>query len=153
MKEPLDDFERKLFDLLSPNARVSNRKIAEQLNITEGAVRHRLKKLTSALSMRVVTIVDPVKSGRTAALYIRLTVEPSETRKVIEQLQKVDEITYIAQVSGASVLTFFLSGTDLSELFELFRHTIKPMSGVRNSHALVISSVKKHEFQLAHFVE
>ena len=153
MKEPLDEIERKLFDLLSPNARVSNRKIAEQLDVTEGAIRHRLKKLTSARSMRVVTIVDPVKSGRTAALYMRLTVEPSSTRKVIERLVKIEEASYVAQVSGAADITFLLTGTDLSELFELIRGTIKPMPGVRNSTAIVISSVRKHDFQLAHFVE
>ncbi|MDD9997387.1 MAG: Lrp/AsnC family transcriptional regulator [Gammaproteobacteria bacterium] len=153
MKEPLDETERKLFDLLSPNARVSNRKIAEQLDVTEGAIRHRLKKLTSARSMRVVTIVDLAKSGRTAALYIRLTVEPAATRKVIDRLVNVEEITYIAQVSGAADITFLLSGTDLSELFELFRRKIKPMPGVRNSTAIVISHVRKHDFQRAHFVE
>ena len=153
MKEPLDEIERKLFNLLSPNARVSNRKIAEQLGVTEGAIRHRLKKLTSARSMRVVAIADFVKSGRTASLYIRLTVEPSRIKQVIEQLVKVDDITYIAQVSGAADITFLLTGTDLSTLFEVFRRKIKPMPGVRNSNAIVISSVRKHEFQLAHFVE
>ena len=153
MKEPLDEIERKLFDLLSPNARVSNRKVAEQLDVTEGAIRHRLKKLTSARSMRVVTIVDPVKSGRTAALYIRLTVEPSHIKKVMEQLADLEEITYIAQVSGAADIMFLLPGTSLSELFELLRRRIKPMPGVRNSTAIVISSVRKHNFQLAHFVD
>ena len=153
MKEPLDDVERRLFDLLSSNARVSNRKIAEQLDVTEGAIRHRLKKLTSARSMRVVTIVDPIKSGRAAALYVRLTVNPASIKSVIEQLAELEAITYIAQVSGAADITFLLSGANLSELFELVRRRIKPMPGVRNSTAIVISRVKKHNFQLAHFVD
>ena len=103
--------------------------------------------------MRVVTIVDLAKSGRTAALYIRLTVQPSATKEVIEQLLKVEAITYIAQVSGAADITFLLSGTDLGELFDLFRRQIKPTPGIRDSTAIVVSSVRKHDFQRAHFVE
>ncbi len=55
MKEPLDDFEEQLFEILKPDARVSNRVVAGELKVIEGAIRHRLRKLTSAKSMRQCT--------------------------------------------------------------------------------------------------
>ena len=46
MSAPLiDDLDRQLIDILSNDARVSNRKIAADLGVTEGTVRGRIKRL------------------------------------------------------------------------------------------------------------
>ena len=41
----LDQLDRQLIDILAKDARVSNRKIAADLGVTEGTVRGRIKRL------------------------------------------------------------------------------------------------------------
>lgn len=41
----IDDLDRQLIAILSSDARVSNRKIAADLGVTEGTVRGRIKRL------------------------------------------------------------------------------------------------------------
>ncbi|MDE2436305.1 MAG: AsnC family transcriptional regulator, partial [Sphingomonadales bacterium] len=41
----LDHLDRQLIETLSSDARVSNRKIASELGVTEGTVRGRIKRL------------------------------------------------------------------------------------------------------------
>ncbi len=41
----MDDLDRQLVEILSADARVSNRKIAADLGVTEGTVRGRIKRL------------------------------------------------------------------------------------------------------------
>ena len=46
MAQPsLDNLDKQLIDMLSRDARVSNRKIAVELGVTEGTVRGRIKRL------------------------------------------------------------------------------------------------------------
>ncbi len=44
-KAQLDELDRQLVDLLARDARVSNRRIAAELGVTEGTVRGRIKRL------------------------------------------------------------------------------------------------------------
>ena len=41
----IDDLDQKIIQLLSTDARLSNRKIATQLGFTEGTIRSRVKRL------------------------------------------------------------------------------------------------------------
>ena len=54
----LDALDRQLVDMLALDARISNRKIAAELGVTEGTVRGRVKRLQNAVLLKLVPIVD-----------------------------------------------------------------------------------------------
>ena len=59
----LDDLDRKLIDVLSKDARISNRKIAADLGVTEGTVRGRRWSFTGRSGDRAFQSFDQ-QSGR-----------------------------------------------------------------------------------------
>ena len=129
MKEPLDEFEEQLFEILKPDARVSNRVVADELKVTEGAIRHRLRKLTSAKSMRVSALVNPAKVNQTAIVDVRLVV------------------------SGASDIVFIMTDESLDDLFTLYESKIIELEGVITGTVHVIRSIHKHVLELTHIME
>lgn len=153
MKEPLDDFEEQLFEILKPDARVSNRVVAHELKVTEGAIRHRLRKLTSAKSMRVSALVNPAKVNQTAIIDVRLVVETAAIKRVIDALKEIDQIGYIAFVSGASDIVFIMTDESLDDLFTLYESKIIELEGVITGTIHVIRSVHKHVLELTHIME
>ena len=54
----LDDLDRQLIDILARDARVSNRKIAGDLGVTEGTVRGRIKRLQQDKLISFTAITD-----------------------------------------------------------------------------------------------
>jgi len=153
MKEPLDDFEEQLFEILKPDARISNRLVADKLKVTEGAIRHRLKKLTSAKSMRISALVNPVKINQAAIVHVQLVVETAAIRRVIGALKEIDQIAYISYVSGASDIVFQMTDESLDALFALYESQIIELDGVVTGTVHVIRSVQKHVIELAHILE
>ncbi|MBX3705364.1 MAG: Lrp/AsnC family transcriptional regulator [Pseudomonadales bacterium] len=140
-------------DLITPNARISNRSVSERLGVTEGAIRHRLKKMTSARSIRITTLVNPIKVGRTATVFARLIVAPASIEKVVEQLKKIDEIEYMAQVSGSADISLVMMGPSLDAVFEIFNARVLALKGVLDSHLSVVTEVVKHSYRLANIVD
>lgn len=153
MKEPLDDFEEQLFEILKPDARVSNRLVADQLKVTEGAIRHRIRKLTSAKSMRISALVNPVKINQSAIVHVQLVVETAAIRGVIDALQEIDQVAYVSLVSGAADIVFQMTDESLDGLFALYESQIIELEGVVSGTVHVIRSVEKHVVELAHILE
>ena len=153
MKEPLDEFEEQLFEVLKPDARVSNRVVADELKVTEGAIRHRLRKLTSAKSMRVSALVNPAKVNQTAIVDVRLVVETAAIKRVIDALKEIDQIGYVALVSGASDIVFIMTDESLDDLFTLYESKIIELEGVITGTVHVIRSIHKHVLELTHIME
>lgn len=59
----LDGTGQAIFNILRENGRVSNREVAHLLNISEGTVRQRLKKLLDRKAIRLGPIIDSEASG------------------------------------------------------------------------------------------
>ena len=59
----LDDLDRKIIDVLGKDARVSNRKIAASLSVTEGTIRGRIKRLQEENYIRFTAITNPAHLG------------------------------------------------------------------------------------------
>ena len=70
----LDDIDRSIISHLQFNGRAPYTKIAEELNLTEGAVRRRVKKLIDAGVMQIVAIVEPHELGWNETGMIGITV-------------------------------------------------------------------------------
>lgn len=64
----LDELDRKLIEVLSHDARVSNRKIAADLGVTEGTVRGRIKRLQQEklIAFTAITSFDLADTTRLA---------------------------------------------------------------------------------------
>ena len=61
-----DPLDAAILDLLRQNGRMSNREIGRALDISEGTVRQRLKKLEDRKAMRLGVVIDIEAAGMAA---------------------------------------------------------------------------------------
>ena len=82
----IDDLDLQLIDLLSRDARVSNRKVASELGVTEGTVRGRIKRLQQdgLIAFTAITSFGMAKNSRLA--FISVQAEVDRVREIAQQI-------------------------------------------------------------------
>ena len=93
----LDDIDRKLISLLKQNARATNTALAKQVNLTEGAVRHRINQLAKSGAIKRFTIDTSAESGFFA---IVMTKAKDDAKRAIKDIvaTKIPKEAY--EISG-----------------------------------------------------
>lgn len=95
----LDDTSKRILSLLQEDGRMSYAAIAQQVNLSEAAVRHRVGKLVENNVVQIVGVTDPMQMGfaRQAMIGIRVN---DDARRVAARLAEVPEIGYVVITSG-----------------------------------------------------
>lgn len=111
---PLDDVDRKILEILKRDARLPFLKVAEEVGISEGAVRRRVKKLMEAKVLKRFTI-ETFEEEASAIMLI--SVDPAiPTFKVSSELKKIDGVKKVYEVTGESDIVALLSAKTMDEL-------------------------------------
>ena len=92
--QQLDDLDRQLVAMLSRDARVSNRRIAAELGVTEGTVRGRIKRLQSdgLLSFTAITSVDLGTANKLAFIGVQADMGNLRDIDLLVVLGSIDEL-------------------------------------------------------------
>lgn len=139
----LDELDHRLIAALAEDARVSNRRIASRLGVTEGTVRGRLKRLQQdgLIAFTAITSFD-VSEARNLA-FIRAQVDPTRLRGVAQlaaQIPRVDAVT-IAIGRFNLILTCLIS--EVSDLYEIASKQLMAMEGVHQvTTAIAVKTLK-----------
>ena len=85
----IDDLDAQLICLLERDARVSNRKIAAELNVTEGTVRGRIKRLQQdrLIAFTAITGFDMADKSRLG--FISVQADVVNVREVAREIAKL----------------------------------------------------------------
>ena len=73
----LDDLDRRILDRLAQDARISNRRVAEELGVTEGTVRARIKRMQDERQIRITALTNIRKLANPSLAFIWIEVERS----------------------------------------------------------------------------
>ncbi len=138
----MDEVDNTIIEILMRNARTSKAVLARRLNLTEAAVRKRLKKLeSSGIIVGYKAIIDYQKVGYIASLTGIDTV-PEKLWKVIEKLKTFNEVKTIMLTSGDHMMLAEIVTDKIDSLEEVHRR-IDGLDGViRVCPAILIKSVK-----------
>ena len=93
MSQPiLDDLDQELIKVLSKDARVSNRKIAADLGVTEGTVRGRVKRLQQEgmIAFTAITSFGLANSAKMAIIGVQAEVD--QVREVADKIAEMASI-------------------------------------------------------------
>ena len=102
MKLPIDDNDIEIIKLLKQNGRMPNTEIANQLNLSETAIRKRLKRLIEDEIIQIVAVVNQRKLGYALEGNIKIGTDIKKTRHVKNELKTLDRLWYIAHLTGSS---------------------------------------------------
>ena len=122
---------------------ITTSEIAKKAGVSEATVRNRLEKLLKNEYIRIVAVGDPFKLGFEIAGNIKITINLKRANHVIDELKKLDELWYIAQMTGASDLDIEFRVKSLDDLRVLLFEKINQIDGViRTETAFLLGYIK-----------
>ncbi len=149
----LDDLDRQLIEVLARDARVSNRKIAGDLGVTEGTVRGRIKRLQQEglIAFTAITSFGLTKSSKMAFIGIQADVE--NVREVAAKIAEVPPINALMITMGRfNILAFCLFDT-LEALIELTSDNILAIPGVHHVETSIAVKTMKYNARVVRITE
>ena len=142
----MDELDAKIIAMLQEDGRASNASIARNVDVSEGTVRRRLKRLVDDNFIQVIAMLNPGKMGFGAEALIGLQVDPDKVDEVSRAVSGLEEISWVAVTTGSYDI-FAWATLESSESLGLFLRTrLGTIPGVRRTETFVSLSVKKRGY-------
>lgn len=141
----LDEASRKLIEALQRDGRRSYAALANDVGLSEAAVRQRVKRLLDEGVMQIVAVTDPLRLGfsRQALVGIRAV---GDLRAVAQRLSELPELDYVVLSAGRFDLLVELVCEDDEHLLRLLDESIRTIEGVRETETLVYLRLVKQSY-------
>lgn len=144
MESEIDEIDREIIRILQEDARVSFRKIAEKLNVSEATIFVRVRKLLGRrVIKRFTAIVSPEVLGKKITAFILINVDPKKLQGVVETLNRMDDVYEVYDVTGPYSIVTKVRVEDQNKLVKIIDE-IGMIDGVISTEtALVLRSIKE----------
>src|SRR6204780_5517850 len=96
----LDAPNRAIIEALQRDGRQPYGAIAEEVGLSEAAVRRRVQRLRESGIMQIVAVTDPLQLGFTRQAMRGINVE-GDVRTVAEKLSAMHEVAYVVMCAGS----------------------------------------------------
>ncbi len=128
----LDDFDRQLIAVLARDARVSNRKIAADLGVTEGTVRGRIRRLQQEKLIAFTALTSLGTQGATKLAFIAVQAEVEKVKQVADAIAQIPSVTGVLITMGRSNIIAICLFEELEQLVAVSSDRILAMPGVHH---------------------
>jgi len=142
MNTSLDKVDAKIVRMLQKNGRLPNTEIAKKVGVSEATVRNRLQRLVNENYIQVVAVGNPFKITPGISGRIGICAEIKKIDQVLQALNAMKELWYIARVEGSidfDVEYFVRSLDHYRELID----AIKKIDGVLRTETDFILEILK----------
>lgn len=145
----LDALDNQLVALLAQDARVSNRRIAAEIGVTEGTVRGRIKRLQQE-GLIVFTAITGFQLGQSAHLaFINIQADVDRVREIAAKIADVPGINAVLITMGQFNINAMTLIDDLTTLVELASDRILAIEGVHHVETSIAVKTIKYNASMA----
>lgn len=144
----MDETDLKIIRELKKDGRVPNAHIAKNVDVSEGTVRRRLKRLTEEGEINIVAVPDPAKIGYSSEVLIGMQVEPDKLEEVAARMASLKWTTLVSITTGTYDVFAWAALPDSETLGEFIRDEIGKTPGVQRTETFVTLEVKKRDYSL-----
>jgi Lrp/AsnC family transcriptional regulator for asnA, asnC and gidA len=146
---PIDDLDRRIIDLLTVDARVSNRQIAARLGVTEGTIRGRIRRLEEGGSIRLTAVTNIEYFGDTKVVLIGIQAQHSELKVTCQQIAAMPEIGCVIMMLGRFDILAIGLFSRLEDVVEVANNRILALPGVRHVETSIAVKTLKYDYRVA----
>ncbi len=141
MDQRISDIE--IIKELLKNARITYKDLSKKFNVTETAIRKRIKKLEEKKIIKKYTInVDIKQLGYQKKVLIGIDTTPEKYIDILEKLRDREEIIRLYSTTGDHMLMIEVWFRNDKELFD-YTKSLEKMKGItRICPAIIIEEVK-----------
>ncbi|MCL1933037.1 MAG: Lrp/AsnC ligand binding domain-containing protein [Candidatus Azobacteroides sp.] len=145
--EKIDKLDRKILEIISQNARIPFKDVAEVCNVSRAAIHQRVQKM---IEMKVIVgsgyHVNPRVLGFNTCTYIGVKLERGSMYKdVVPEFEKIPEIVECHFTTGPYTMLIKMYARDNEHFMELLNGQIQEIPGVISTETLISlrQSIKK----------
>jgi len=147
MTKQLDETDRAIIAHLQYDGRMAYTEIAARLGISEGAVRRRVKHLTSEDMLQIVGIVEPKTLDWNAAGLIGVNVQAGTIDETAGAIAKFPEVTYLVMASGGYDLFVEVTCRDREHFVRFLNDKLQQVPGVTRTETFMILKMYKLSYR------
>ena len=138
--EVIDDLDKRILKIITQNARIPFKDVAEQCGMSRAAVHQRVQRM---FDIGVIVgsgyQVNPKMLGYNLCVYVGLTLDRGHMyRQVCAELEKIPEIVECQFTLGAYSMIIKLFAHDDKHLMYLLNSQIQTIPGIANTETLTI---------------
>ena len=148
-----DETELAIVKLLREDPQVSNRTVADKLDLAESTVAARLKALFESNRIRVIVQRDIEAYGATVIAHLDIFVELRPPSEVCAEIARAPEISSVVRLMGAPQIIAQAQATDEDDLVRIIDERIAPIAGVARVESALSLRVLKYGHGLARLAD
>jgi Lrp/AsnC family transcriptional regulator for asnA, asnC and gidA len=141
----LDPPNRAIIEALQRDGRQPYGAIAEEVGLSEAAVRRRVQRLREAGIMQIVAVTDPLQLGFTRQAMVGISVE-GDVRQVAEKLSALSEVDYVVMCAGSFDILAEIVCEDDERLLHLLNESVRIIPGVRATETFLYLKLAKQTY-------
>jgi Lrp/AsnC family transcriptional regulator for asnA, asnC and gidA len=141
----LDASDRKIISLLQRDGRRAYGAIAEEIGLSEAAVRRRVQRLKDSGVMQIVAITDPLQLGYGREALIGIRVH-GDVRLVADKIAAIDEANYVVMTAGSFDIIAEVIAEDDNDLVHLLNDAIRSIPGVTEVETFLYLKLAKQTY-------
>jgi len=145
--EKIDKLDRKILEIISQNARIPFKDVAEVSNVSRAAIHQRVQKM---IEMKIIVgsgyHVNPRVLGFNTCTFIGVKLERGSMYKdVVPEFEKIPEIVECHFTTGPYTMLIKMYARDNEHFMELLNGKIQEIPGVISTETLISlrQSIKK----------
>ena len=136
--EKIDQLDRKILRIITQNARMPFKDVAEECGVSRAAIHQRVQRM---IDLNIITgsgyFVNPKSLGYQMCVYIGITLEKGSMYKdVVNELDKIPEIVESQYTLGSYTILIKLYARNDEHLMDLLNSKIQEINGVATTETL-----------------
>ena len=133
----IDQVDMKIIDILEDNGRTANNEIASRLQISEGTVRNRIKKLTESGFLKVKGLTNPNKRTDKQLIFILASLDMTKHwEDIAEKVSKLSGVKSVSMITGRFDLIIKVY-IEPHNLINFLTHDLSSVGSIASTESLV----------------
>ncbi len=152
-KRLLDGVDREIVARLGRDARTSNRRIADEIGVTEGTVRSRIKRMQEEKQIRITAVTNIDRYRGAAIAYVWVEVERSDrAEQVAQQMAAMKEFGFVGLMMGRYDILGITMVRNTEHLARFVHKHVSSLEGVRSTESSLGVNFVKHDYRMSRIV-
>jgi Lrp/AsnC family transcriptional regulator for asnA, asnC and gidA len=143
----LDETDRAIVARLQYDGRMPFTEVAAEVDLSEGAVRRRVKRMIDDGVLQIVGIVEPQFLDWQAAAMIGVTVQAGQVEATAQQIAQFPEVTYLFMASGGFDLFVEAYCRDRAHFASFLSQKLQKVPGVERTETFMILKMYKLSYR------
>lgn len=143
----LDAIDKRIIEELQVEGRRAFRRIADDIGVSEGAVRYRVQRLQETGILQIVGIADPLRIGFSTMALVGVRVQPGRLVEVCRQIAALPQTSYVAMVTGSFDLFAEVICRDPADFTEFLTERLHRIEGVLGAESFIILQLHKLSYR------